>query len=89
MVIRQVTARRAQGALALEDVGSQVLKGVADPTEVFRLCSQTVGADAPFLGRTGRSNGVVGAALEGSGGCVPEQTPGGIPISRRQKGVDP
>ncbi len=49
VVSSQVTARRAQGAFALEDVGSQVRTGVDDPTGVFRILSPTVVAGVRFL----------------------------------------
>lgn len=62
VVMRQVTARRAQGAFAMEDWGSQVLTGVADPTGVCRIRSPTVVAGVPCL--VGRDEAMgAGAAL--------------------------
>lgn len=49
VVMSQGTARRAQRAFALEDVGSQARNGVADPRGVFRVRSPTVVAGVPFL----------------------------------------
>ena len=112
-VMRQVTARRAQGACALEDVGAQVFKGVAEPTGVFRVLRPSVVAGVPLLvgrdkemgwlvrrwGQSQEGLGQVGlgvrqdpwarrgrrqGALGGSGGCVPEHTPCGMPLRHRE-----
>ncbi len=49
VVMRQVTARRAQGTCSLENWGSQVHTDVADPPGVCRVLSLTVVAGVPFL----------------------------------------
>lgn len=49
VVSSQVTARRARGPCALEDVGSQGLTSVADSTGVCRVLIPTVVAGVLFL----------------------------------------
>jgi class 3 adenylate cyclase/predicted ATPase len=41
VVVSSVTERLVRGAFAFEDLGPQVLKGVADPIEIFRVLSPT------------------------------------------------
>jgi class 3 adenylate cyclase/tetratricopeptide (TPR) repeat protein len=56
VVISQVTARLVRDAFALEDLGAQVLKGVSQPMQVFRVLGtltahedDTGAAGTPFL----------------------------------------
>jgi len=73
VVMRQVTARRAPGTCALEDVGSQVRTGVADPRGVFRVHSPTIVASAPFLSGRDEARGWLVRHWEAPEGAFPSK----------------